>query len=115
MLQITNSLQYRPNACPLCLICLVCAKTYGENCVCPPKDLKWKRKSNEYIIDFRHRLLDQVAARKAKTKLDNIFVSWFHENVSPSLEISEEQHDANVCRKCINKYDYYKKSVYFYI
>jgi hypothetical protein len=113
MLQ-TNSLQFRPNACPLCLVCLVCTKIYGENCICPYKELKWRRKSDEYKIDFRHKSLDKVAAKKQKTKLDNEFVSWFHKNISPNLEISEEQHDANICRNCINKYDYYKRSIRFY-
>ena len=116
MLQITNSLlQYRPNACPLCLTCLICTETYGKNCTCPFKELKWKRKSNEYQVDFRHKSFDKDAAKKQKTKLDNEFVSWFHNNISPSLKMPEDQHNANVCRKCINKYQYYKKSTYFYI
>ena len=111
----TTPLQFRSNACPLCLTCLVCTEVYGQNCTCPPKELKWKRKSNEYKIDFRHKSLDMVAARKQKIKLDNLFVNWFHSNISLDLKISEDQHDANVCRRCINKYDYYKKSMYFYI
>ena len=78
----TNPLQYRPNACPLCLTCLVCTEVYGKNCICPPKELKWQRKSNEYKIDFRHKPLDTVAARKQKIKLDNVFVNWFHSNIS---------------------------------
>jgi hypothetical protein len=112
-----NPLQYCPNACPLCLTCLICTEVYGKNCICPPKELKWQRKSSEYKIDFRHKSLDMVAARKQKIKLDNVFVDWFYSNISPDLEISEDQHDANVCRKCINKFDYYKKSMcsIFYI
>jgi hypothetical protein len=106
-----NSLKYRPNACPLCLNCLVCAKIYGEDCTCLPKELKWKRKSDEYKIDFHHKSLDMVAARKQKIKLDNKFISWFHNHISPKMETLEDQHDANVCRRCINKYDYYKKSM----
>jgi len=78
----TNPLQYRPNACPLCLTCLVCTEVYGKNCICPPKELKWQRKSNEYKIDFRHKPLDTVTARKQKIKLDNVFVNWFHSNIS---------------------------------
>ena len=74
----TNPLQYRPNACPLCLTCLVCTEVYGKNCICPSKELKWQRRSNEYKIDFHHKSLDMVAARKQKIKLDNVFVNWFH-------------------------------------
>lgn len=111
----TNPLQYRPNACPLCLICLVCTEVYGKNCICPPKELKWQRKSNEYKIDFRRKLLGTVEARKERTKLDNVFVNWFHNNILPDLEIPEDQYDVNVCRRCINKFEYYKKSMCFYI
>jgi hypothetical protein len=107
-----NSLKYRPNACSLCLIYLVCTKTYDENCTCPPKELKWKRKSDEYKIDFRHKALDMVAARKQKIKLDNEFISWFHDKISLKMETLEDKHDVNVCRRCINKYDYYKKGTY---
>ena len=59
----TNSLQHQPNACPLCLVCLICTKIYGENNTCPSKELKWKRKSDGYKINFRHESLDKVAVR----------------------------------------------------
>ncbi|RIA85999.1 hypothetical protein C1645_780603, partial [Glomus cerebriforme] len=84
----TNPLQYHSNACPLCLTCLVCTEVYGKNCICLPKELKWQRKSNEYKIDFCHKSLDMVATRKLKIKLDNVFV-----------------------QKCINKFEYYKKTL----
>ena len=102
-------------SCPLCLTCLVCTEVYGKNCICLPMELKWQRKSNDYKIDFRHKLLGTVATRKQRTRLDNIFISWFHSNISSDLEIPEDQHDVNVCRRCINKFEYYKRSTCFYI
>jgi len=105
-------LQYRPNTCTICLICLICTETYGKNCTCPSKELKWQRKSKEYQVDFRHRSIDKVSANKNKKKFDHEFVSWFRNNISPSLEMPEDQHDANICKNCINKYDYYKRSIY---
>ncbi|CAG8689151.1 2932_t:CDS:2, partial [Funneliformis mosseae] len=98
-----NPLQYRPNACPLCLTCLICTEVYGKNCICPPKELKWQRKSSEYKIDFRHKYLIWLRPENKKIKLDNVFVDWFYSNISPDLEISEDQHDANVCRKSLNQ------------
>ena len=81
--------------------CLVCTKTYGENCTCPFKVLKWQRNSKEYQVDFRHKSLDKVSASKNKKKFDSKFASWFHDNISPSLELSEDQHDANICKRSI--------------
>ena len=36
----------------------------------------------QYRPDFRHKPLDTVATRKQKIKLDNVFVNWFHSNIS---------------------------------
>jgi hypothetical protein len=114
-----SALQYRPNACPLCLICLVCTKSYGKDCVCPFKELKWQRKSNEYQLDFRNKLLhNKVSERKEikdRRKFDPEFVSWFRNNIQPGLKIPGDRYNVNVCKKCINKYEYYKRCMCFYI
>lgn len=114
-----STLEYRPNACPLCLICLVCTKSYGKDCTCPFKELKWQRKSKEYQLDFRNKLLhNKVSERrenKDKGKFDPEFVNWFRNNIQPGLKIPGDRYNVNVCKKCINKYEYYKRCKCFYI
>ena len=98
-------LDYRPNSCPICLICLECGEFYGSSCICESKKIYWNRKSEGYCIDFRHKVL--LTSYK-KSKLDPIFVTWFFENISSQIKIFENENDVNICHKCINKYDYFK-------
>jgi hypothetical protein len=101
------SLDFRLNACPVCLICIVCNKIYGINCTCLAQKIVWKRKicDREYKVDFRHQPLLQSGATKQRIKLDTNFVSWFQSNISSQLKISLFQPDINICKVCIKKYE----------
>jgi hypothetical protein len=99
-------LSYRLNACPLCLICLKCNKIYGNSCSCESIILYWSR--NIENKNFRTKTLTQEAAKKRSNKFDSEFVTWFWSNVSPNLEISLSLSIVNICKRCLNKYDYLK-------
>ena len=101
-----SSLNFRLNACPICLICLLCEKTFGKDCLCQPKEVVWKKKlvERDYKVEFRHQPLSKIGAAKQKIKLDLDFVTWFQSNIFPQLQIPPSQPDANICKVCINKY-----------
>jgi len=100
-------LNYRLNACPLCLTCLKCNKIYGDLCSCEATVLYWSR-SIEENKKFRTKTLTQEAAKKRSNKFDPKFVSLFWSNVSPNLEISLSLSIVNICKRCLNKFDYLK-------
>ena len=96
-------LVYRPNSCPICLICIECAKFYGSSCSCESKEIYWNKNKN-YPVDFWHKLLTDSFTNN-RLKLDQRFVSWFFEKVSPQIKMPENQNDINICRKCLSKFD----------
>ena len=92
-------LEFRLNACPICLICLDCRSKYGQNCTCQAREIKWKKRKIErdYTVDFYHKPLTQNGATKQKVVLDSEFVSWLFANISSCIDISSSQNDVNVC------------------
>ena len=104
---IMETLSYRLNACPLCLMCIKCNKTYGDSCTCESIIIYWGRNIEE-TKNFRTKTLTPEAAKKRSNKFDPEFVAWFWPNVSPKLEISSSQSIINICKSCLNKYDYSK-------
>ena len=106
-------LSYRLNTCPLCLICLheKCSKVYGESCICQLTTIYWGRNVKEYI-NFHTKSLTYDVVKKKNTKFDPEFATWFWANISPHLEISSSQSLINLCKKCLNKYDYSKGIFY---
>ena len=108
-----SKLSFRLNACPVCLICLKCNKTYGNLCSCESITIYWSRNIEE-TKNFRTKTLTQEAARKRSNKFTPEFISWFWSNVSPNLEISSSQPLINICKSCLNKYDYLKGKFYFF-
>ena len=103
---------YRPNSCPICLICIECSEFYGISCTCESKKIRWNKKKEGYCVDFRHKALTD---KNSRLKLDSTFAIWFFKNISSQIEIQENQNDVNVCHKCINKFDYYKSLYQFYL
>ena len=101
---MSNHLKFRVNACPICLICLICKKIYGNGCECVPDEAR------NIKVDFRCKLIKDVENPKHGRKFDFEFVNWFQINVSPHLKIPDDVDSVNICRKCINKYDYFKRS-----
>ena len=66
-------LRYRSNACPICLVCFVCVKVYGEDCLCQPIELNQKSKKGlEYKLDFRNKHITRTGANKQKKKYDSL-------------------------------------------
>src|ERR1043166_1930246 len=99
-------LEFRLNACPICLICLDCQNKYGQSCTCQAREVKWKKKKIErdYIVDFRHKPLTQRGATKQKVVLDSEFISWISANISSCIEIPLSQDDVNICQSCMSGY-----------
>ena len=106
----SSKLIFRLNACPVCLICIECNELYGKLCECDAKELQWNKNKEGYEVEFRHKLLKNLTLKKRNLKYDPLFVSWFYQNISANIEISEQQTDINICYKCNNKYDYAKRS-----
>ncbi|RIB18668.1 hypothetical protein C2G38_2183933 [Gigaspora rosea] len=70
--------RYRSNACPICLVCFVCVKVYGEGCLCQPIELNRKSKKGiEYKLNFRNKHITRTGANKQKKKYDQELVNWF--------------------------------------
>ena len=103
-------LVYRSNSCPICLICIECAKVYGSSCSCESKEIYWD-KNSKYSVDFRHKLLTNSSTNN-RMRLDQMFVLWFFEKVSSQIKIPENQSDVNICRKCLSKFDRFKKGLF---
>ena len=79
-------LDYRPNSCPICLICIECSEFYETSCICKSKEVRWNKKHEGYRVDFRHKALTN---KNKRLKLDSTFVIWFFENISSQIEIQE--------------------------
>ncbi|RIB29726.1 hypothetical protein C2G38_2154501 [Gigaspora rosea] len=87
--QATSLLSFRLNACPICVSCLVCVKTYGNGCSCPPMDLHWKRKrGSDHKLDFFSKHITRADANKKKVKYDQEFADWLRRNVT-QVEITK--------------------------
>jgi hypothetical protein len=111
-----HKLSYRLNSCPVCLVCLKCDEIYSDLCICESIIMYLGRNINE-TKKFHTKTLNQLnqeAARKRSNKFDPEFVAWFWSNVSPNLEISSNQSLVNICKGCLNKFDYLKCNFLFY-
>jgi hypothetical protein len=108
------SLEFRLNACPICLICLDCKNKYDQTCTCQARVVEWKRKKIErdYTVDFRQKPLTQQGATKQKVVLDLGFVDWFFAKVSSQIEPSSFHNNVNICRSCISGYHSNNKSMF---
>ena len=104
---MTFPLNFRWNACSICLICLDCKNTYGQNCTCQAREVEWKRKivDRDYMVAFCHRPITQTGATKQKCALETKFVDWFFANASPHIELSSFQNNVNICQSCISRYN----------
>jgi len=75
---MTTFLEFRLNACPICLICLDCKNKYGQVCTCKARELEWKRKKVErdYVVDFCHKpTFYAKGATSQKVALDKEFLT----------------------------------------
>ncbi|CAI2185905.1 16435_t:CDS:2, partial [Funneliformis geosporum] len=102
-----QKLSYRLNAYPLCLIYLQYSQFYNNSCSCKLTIIYWSRSLEKSKI-FCTKSLTFEEAKKRNVKLDSELVAWFWANISPDLEISLSQSVVNICKKCLNKYDYLK-------
>jgi len=59
----SQTLKYRLNACPMCLICLKCDKFYGNLCSCEEITMYWSRNIQENK-KFRTKSLTQESTKK---------------------------------------------------
>ena len=91
-------LEFRLNACPICLICLDCQNIYGQECTCQAREIVWKRKKVEcdYVIDFCHKPLSQKGTTNQKVVLDA--------NVSSQIILSPIPNHVNICQGCMKGY-----------
>lgn len=112
---MTFSLEFRLNACPVCLICLDCQNKYGQNCTCQARKVEWKRKKVErdYVVDFFQRPITQEGATQQKVTLDKKFVDWVLSNISPHIELSLLPNKVNICQDCMNRFRGKNKSMKF--
>ncbi|GES72796.1 hypothetical protein GLOIN_2v1783223 [Rhizophagus clarus] len=103
---MTFLLEFRLNACPICLICLDCQNIYGQSCICQAREIVWRRKKVErdYMMDFCHRPLTQKEATSQKVVLDSDFVEWVFANVSSQIKLSPVLNNVNICQKCMKGY-----------
>ncbi|CAB4494689.1 hypothetical protein RhiirA1_461176 [Rhizophagus irregularis] len=99
-------LNFRLNACPICLICLDCQNIYGQDCICQARVVIWKRKKVErdYVVDFCHRPLTQKGATNQKSPLDLEFVNWGFANISSNIDFSPIPNNVNICQRCMMEY-----------
>ena len=112
---MSSSLEFRLNACPICLICLDCRNKYGQNCTCQERHLEWKRKKVErdYIIDFCQKPFTQKGATNQRVALDKGFVDWILANISPHIELSSSPNNVNICQNCMSGFRDKNKSIKF--
>ncbi|RIB27970.1 hypothetical protein C2G38_2239777 [Gigaspora rosea] len=97
--QVISLLSFHLNACPICVSYLVCVKTYGNGCSCPPMDLHWKcKRGSDHKLDFFSKHITRAGANKKKVKYDQKFVDWLKRNVT-LVEITKNQDFINICRK----------------
>ncbi|RIA83362.1 hypothetical protein C1645_833949 [Glomus cerebriforme] len=80
------TLDFRLNACPICLTCLDCQNEYGQK--------------------FSRKPLTQRGATSQKVVLDSRFVDWFYDNISQNIELSSSLPNdfVNICQNCMSKY-----------
>ena len=106
-------LEFRLNACPICLVCLDCQNIYGQNCTCQARKVEWKRKKVErdYTVDFCQRPLTQKGATERKVGLDKGFVDWILANISSHIELSSSPSIVNICQICMNGFREKNKSI----
>ena len=109
------SLEFRLNACPICLTCLDCQDKYGQNCSCQARKLEWKRKKVErdYKVDFCQRPFTQKGATNQKTALDKEFIDWILANISPHIDLLSSPDNVNVCQGCMGGFRGKNKSIKF--
>ena len=93
-------LEFRLNACPICLTCFDCQSEYGKECICQAREIEWKRKKAErdYTVNFCHKPLTQKGATNQKVTLDKGFVDWLFANVSPHIKFSLQTSCTNFRR-----------------
>lgn len=48
---------------------------------------------------------------KKSANFDTEFITWFWENIPTNLEVYSNQSSVNICKKCLNRYDYYKRKI----
>ena len=108
-------LEFRLNACPICLICFDCQSEYGKECTCQAREIEWKRKKVErdYTVDFCHKAFTQKGATNQKVTLDKGFVDWLFTNISSHIKILSPPDYVNICKNCMNKYRGKNKGIYF--
>ncbi|RIA97977.1 hypothetical protein C1645_813341 [Glomus cerebriforme] len=82
-------------------------KFYGNLCHCEEIKMVWSRKIEE-SSKFHTKTITQESIKK-NTNVDYEFVKWFWENISQNLEIYSNQPSVNICKKWLNRYDYYKR------
>lgn len=102
-----QKLKYHSNVCAICLICLKCDKFYGNLCSCEEITMHWSRKVEE-SKKFRTKTLLQESTKR-NSNFDTEFITWFWENIPSNLEVCSNQPSVNICKKCLNRYDYYKR------
>ena len=109
-------LEFRLNACPICLTCLDCQNKYSQGCTCQAREVKWKKKKDErdYKVDFCPKPLTQKGATIQKVVLDSEFVKWVFANTSLYIELSS-QNNVNICLNCMNKYRGKNKGKFYII
>lgn len=114
---MNSFLEFRLNACPICLICFDCESEYGKECTCQAREIKWKRKKVErdYKVNFTQRSLTQKGATNHKVTLDKGFVDWLFANISSHIKLSSSPNNVNICQDCMNKYRSRNKGIILYI
>ncbi len=110
-------LEFRLNACPICLICLDCQNEYGQKCTCQAREIKWKKKKvdRDYKVEFCPKPLTQKGATNQKVVLDSEFVKWVFANISSHIELSSSQNNVNICLNCMNTYRGKNKGIFYII
>ena len=108
-------LEFRLNACPICLACFECQSKYGKECICQAREIEWKRKKAErdYTVNFCYKPLTQKGATNQKVTLDKRFVDWLFANVSSHIKFSLPPNNVNICQDCMNKYRGKNKGIIF--
>lgn len=106
---MSTLLKFRLNACPICLVCLICAKIYGKDCSCQPIKLdKKSKKGSGYQISFYSKYFTRTGASIKKVRYDQEFVDWTKN--STKVEIPKNQDIINMCQKCAKNYDQHNQS-----
>src|SRR4051812_18285199 len=77
------SLEFRLNACSICLVCLDCQNIWSKLYLSSKKSRMEKKKVEcNYTVDFCQRPLTQKDTTKRKVGLDKGFVDWILANIS---------------------------------